>query len=178
MFYFKIRCRFNLQQPKRGKGGGGGGSHFQRSFSPHSKKLYWKVTLAEVVILMATLPETNSSPLKMDGWNTSLSYWVSAYFQGRAVSSREGNQAGLMISVYATPQKFIPIVHGNPETNLNIESPKHQTGPVYVLFFPLPALRNKKFPHTHHNHNSLSGISTTFTLLHPPKRTKNYTPWN
>ncbi len=29
-----------------------------------------------------TLPETNSSPLQMDGWNTSLSYWVSAYFQG------------------------------------------------------------------------------------------------
>ena len=27
-----------------------------------------------------TLPETNSSPLKMDGWNTILSYWVSAYF--------------------------------------------------------------------------------------------------
>ena len=24
----------------------------------------------------------NSSPLKMDGWNTILSYWVSAYFQG------------------------------------------------------------------------------------------------
>ncbi len=30
----------------------------------------------------ATLPETNSSPLQMDGWNTILSYWVSAYFQG------------------------------------------------------------------------------------------------
>ena len=29
-----------------------------------------------------TLPETNSSPRKMDGWNTILSYWVSAYFQG------------------------------------------------------------------------------------------------
>ena len=26
----------------------------------------------------------------MDGWNTSLSHWVSAYFQGRAVSFREG----------------------------------------------------------------------------------------
>ena len=24
------------------------------------------------------LPETNSSPLKTDGWNTILSYWVSA----------------------------------------------------------------------------------------------------
>ena len=38
-----------------------------------------------------TLPETNSSPLKMDGWNTSLSYWVSAYFQGQTVSFKEGN---------------------------------------------------------------------------------------
>ncbi len=28
--------------------------------------------------------------LKMDGWNTILSYWVSAYFQGRTVSFREG----------------------------------------------------------------------------------------
>ena len=28
-----------------------------------------------------SLPETNSSSLKMDGWNTILSYWVSAYFQ-------------------------------------------------------------------------------------------------
>ena len=25
----------------------------------------------------------------MDGWNTILSYWVSAYFQGRTVSFRE-----------------------------------------------------------------------------------------
>ena len=32
----------------------------------------------------STLPETNmTSPLKMDGWKTILSYWVSAYFQGR-----------------------------------------------------------------------------------------------
>ena len=32
-------------------------------------------------VLGGTLPETNSLPLKMDGWNTILSYWVSAYFQ-------------------------------------------------------------------------------------------------
>ena len=29
---------------------------------------------------------------KMDAWNTILSYWVSAYFQGRTVSFREGNK--------------------------------------------------------------------------------------
>ena len=28
-----------------------------------------------------TLPATNSSHLKIDGWETSLSFWVSAYFQ-------------------------------------------------------------------------------------------------
>ena len=39
--------------------------------------------LSNCAYSMGTLPETNSSPLKMDGWNTSLSYWVSAYFQGR-----------------------------------------------------------------------------------------------
>ena len=30
-----------------------------------------------------TLPETNSSHLKMDGWNTIVSFWGPAYFQGR-----------------------------------------------------------------------------------------------
>ena len=45
------------------------------------------------ITMVITLPETNSSPLQMDGWNTILSYWVSAYFQGRCrtVSLREGN---------------------------------------------------------------------------------------
>ena len=42
-----------------------------------------------VYLLTCTLPETNSSPLKMDAWKTILSYWVSANFQGRAVSFRE-----------------------------------------------------------------------------------------
>ena len=32
----------------------------------------------------------NSSPLKNDGWKTSLSYWDSVTFQGRAVKLREG----------------------------------------------------------------------------------------
>ena len=31
---------------------------------------------------LPTLPETNSSPLKMDGWNTIVSFWGPAYFQG------------------------------------------------------------------------------------------------
>ena len=35
--------------------------------------------------------ETNKSHLKKDGWNAILSYWVSAYFQGRTVSSGRVN---------------------------------------------------------------------------------------
>ena len=37
--------------------------------------------------LRFTLPETNSSPLKTDGWNTILSNWGPAYFQVRTVVS-------------------------------------------------------------------------------------------
>ena len=36
------------------------------------------------------LPETNGSHLKMDGWNTILSFWETPVFQGRTVSFREG----------------------------------------------------------------------------------------
>ena len=34
-------------------------------------------------------PRKLTYPLKMDGWNTILSYWVSAYFQVQTVSFRE-----------------------------------------------------------------------------------------
>ena len=42
-------------------------------------------------LFLYTLPKTNSSPLKMDGWNTILSYWVKRpIFRGKlAVSFRE-----------------------------------------------------------------------------------------
>ena len=36
----------------------------------------------KVLLDQGTLPETNSSPLKMDGWNTIVSYWGPAHFQG------------------------------------------------------------------------------------------------
>ena len=39
---------------------------------------------------LKTLPETNSSHLKMDGWNLILSFWVPADFQG--LSFRECNR--------------------------------------------------------------------------------------
>ena len=38
---------------------------------------------------ICSLPETNISPLKMDGWNTIVSFWGPAYFQGRTVSFSE-----------------------------------------------------------------------------------------
>ena len=43
-------------------------------------------------------------------------------------------------------------------------------------FFSTASLKKHNFPHTHHNHNSLSGISTSFTLLHPPKGKKTTLP--
>ncbi len=39
-----------------------------------------------VNLRFTTLPETKSSPLKIGGWETIVSFWVSAYFQ---VSFRE-----------------------------------------------------------------------------------------
>ena len=33
--------------------------------------------------LFVPLPKTNKSHLKIDGWNAIVSFWVSAYFQGR-----------------------------------------------------------------------------------------------
>ena len=41
-------------------------------------------------VMLVTLPETNSSHLKIDGWKTILSFGVWAYFQRRTVSFREG----------------------------------------------------------------------------------------
>ena len=46
---------------------------------------YWVFHLQ----FFTTLPETNSSHLKMDGWNTPF-FWGPAHFQVRTVSCREG----------------------------------------------------------------------------------------
>ena len=40
----------------------------------------------------ATARKWEWTPLKMDGWNTIISMWGPAYFQGRTVSLREGNR--------------------------------------------------------------------------------------
>ena len=44
----------------------------QKSGSPNQLRL-----------VVNALPETNSSHLKMDGWNTIVSFWGPAYFQVR-----------------------------------------------------------------------------------------------
>ena len=48
-------------------------------------------------VISPTLPETNSSHLKMDGWSTIVSSWGPPYFQVRTVSFQESN---LQIVVY------------------------------------------------------------------------------
>ena len=45
-----------------------------------------------------TLPETNSSHLKMDGWKMSFFLGLKVYFQGRTVSFREGNNPQKLMS--------------------------------------------------------------------------------
>ena len=45
-----------------------------------------------------TLPETNSSHLKMDGWKMSFFLGLKVYFQGRTVSFREGNNLQKLMS--------------------------------------------------------------------------------
>ena len=61
-----------------------------------------------------TLPETNSSPLKMDGWNTILSYWEGLFSGAFAVSFREGtveNVALLKACQLWTPTLMIKLGH-------------------------------------------------------------------
>ena len=61
-------------------------------FLVFSKESVMSAKFSEKMPPQVTLPETNSSPPKMDGWNTILSFWGPAYFQGRfAVSFREGS---------------------------------------------------------------------------------------
>ena len=57
------------------------------------KRHFWRLeALNRLLRGLQVLPslKLTFSPLKMDGWNTIVSSWVSAYFQGRAVSFREG----------------------------------------------------------------------------------------
>ena len=53
----------------------------------HHGESYFPV---EIFFLGDITPPKFNIALKMDGWNTILSYWVSVTFQGRTVKLREG----------------------------------------------------------------------------------------
>ena len=66
--------------------------------------------------VVITLPETNSSPLKMDGWKTILSYWVSASFQGENVKLRGGKlRGGMEISTKTHTTPHLEPGNSSPE---------------------------------------------------------------
>ena len=57
--------------------------------------LTWKYTEVQTWTTQGTLPKTNSSPVKNGkngSWESNLSFWGSAYFQGRTVSFGEPQQ--------------------------------------------------------------------------------------
>ena len=57
----------------------------QKQISPNIDKFFCsrgKNRLLRESFGSNTLPKTNSSPLKMDGWKTILSFWGNAYFKG------------------------------------------------------------------------------------------------
>ena len=83
----------------------------------------WSPNISALSPVYSTLPESNSSHLKIDGWETILSFWVPAYFQGQTVSFREGNvyfrdiQVGLFrrdFFVQIHPAWVTPRQHGMP----------------------------------------------------------------
>ena len=91
--------------------------------------------------LRESLRETNSSHLKMDGWNRIVSFWGTAYFQVRTVSFREGTlpETNIQGHYSRTPQS-------NPENRLTVYLPfsKHQR---VINQWPLKIISWKiKFP--------------------------------
>ena len=49
--------------------------------------------VSQLMMLMDTLPETNSSPLKMDGWNTTFLLGFDLFSGAFAVSFTEGSRS-------------------------------------------------------------------------------------
>ena len=86
----RIWTTFSDPPPKKN-----GYSTFSKRISFRLKKLLFSATMdsCERVLIFflvlsckngsVTLPETSSSHLKMDGWNTIVSFWGPAYFQGQ-----------------------------------------------------------------------------------------------
>ena len=99
------------------------------------------VSIKGVKIVRDTLRETNSSHLKMDGWNRIVSFWGTAYFKVRTVSFREGTlpETNIQGHYSRTPQS-------NPENRLTVYLPfsKHQR---VINQWPLKIISWKiKFP--------------------------------
>ena len=57
----------------------------------YSRRAIWEARPAEKTTKKNPWNEQQVKHLKMDGWNTIVSFWGPAYFQGRTVSFREGN---------------------------------------------------------------------------------------
>ena len=86
-FFFRAGIRYSPPIPQTAGSPENGGPWETRRF------------LLETIIsrFHVTHPKFNSSPLKDGGWKMILSYWVSAYFQGRTVKLRGGNFGGCII---------------------------------------------------------------------------------
>ncbi len=93
---YGLRIRFVL------KGSFLGGWNFRTSLPSRKLRWQWKIHHLKMYFLLkmgifqchvsfqgSTPPKFNSSPLKNDGWEMILSFWVSAYLQGRHVKLQE-----------------------------------------------------------------------------------------
>ena len=88
-----------------------------------------RVVSNTIINTSCTLPETNSSHLKMGApWNLGDSDFgnqVSTIFRGEHVSFREGS-------------------HGKKTTSILLEKKQHCTKTVFICFFPNPILKKQK----------------------------------
>ena len=66
----------------------------------------WKERTTLLRVVWNTLPKTNSSPLKMDGWKTSLSYWNSSFFRGHVRFRRCNSMRTLFCSISNVRSEF------------------------------------------------------------------------
>ena len=94
--------------------------------------------------LSGTLPETNSSHLKIDGWNKSFPCGI-PYFQGRTVSFRECTRTPFFLQVCCRCINvscwFSEFLLSDPWTNENCSTPsrwRHFISELHGLIFRTP----------------------------------------
>ena len=108
------------------------------------------------------LPETKTAclPLKIDGWETIFSSWVSAYLQSENVSFRGANQCFLIIRNCCSPMGNVQKLKFSPNNWLwrwfTTSIPKN----------PAPNLRQRKTALTGFGGQGANGLGG---LIHPPK---------